>query len=397
MPVSIRLRYILVAVAVFFGSFLTFISASRVLAAGTSKVTSNEHLITVHDRGKDVGFLTHQTTLKAAFAEQQLTVGKNDLVEPGLDEQLVAPSYQVNVYRARPVIVVDGTATTKVMSPYQTSRQIAEHAGLQLHDEDTTSVELINDIVSYGAGLKVTVDRATPFTLTLYGKKTQAYTQATSVGDMLIEKQIDLQAKDKLSVAKETPIKPGMKVEIWRDGKQTITREEKIAFEVEQIQDTDRPIGYRKVTTPGVKGEKTVTYEVVMKNGRIIKKKKIQSVVLKQAKNQVEIVGTKMSLPPGSHEDWMAKGGVPSGAYGYANAIFSQESGWNPAARNPAGYVGLGQTSESNLSNACPGWQSDPICQIRFFDGYAVSRYGSWQGAYVFKFGSSGQPGHGWW
>jgi hypothetical protein len=128
-----------------------------------------------------------------------------------------------------------------------------------------------------------------------------------------------------------------------------------------------------------------------MQNGKEVSRKEIQSVVVTQPTKQVEVIGTKVSLPPGSHEDWMRAAGMSPDNFGYINYIFMHESGWNPASSNGGMYVGLGQTNPANLSAACPQWQSDPICQIRFFNGYAVSRYGSWSGAYDFK------ASKGWW
>lgn len=359
--------------------------------ASSKQPDSSERLITIHDNGHDRGILTKADTLREAFKKAHIRIDKNDLVEPSLDDTLVASNYEVNIYRARPVTVVDGAIQKKIMTAYRTPEQIVDQAGLDLHDEDRTQMDAPTNMVSHGAGVRLTIDRATAFTLVLYGKKTEAYTQAATVGDMLKEKGITLGEKDELSVAKDTPITAGMTVKLWRNGKQTVTEEEKIPFETEKIRDANRPVGYHEVKTPGVNGEKTVTYEIVMQNGKEVDRKEIQSVVTKKPKKQVEIIGTKVSLPPGSHEDWMASGGISAGDYGYVNYIFMHESSWNPAARNPIGYVGLGQTSEANLSAACPQWESDPICQIRFFDGYATSRYGSWSAAYDFK------ASHGWW
>ena len=118
-----------------------------------------------------------------------------------------------------------------------------------------------------------------------------------------------------------------------------------------------------------------------MKNGVEVSRKEIASVVTKEPKKQIEIVGTKVSLPSGSHSDWMSAAGISPDDYGYVNFIFTKESTWRTTARNGQ-YAGLGQTNINKLSRACPNWQSDPVCQIRVFNNYAVSRYGSWAGAY---------------
>lgn len=268
------------------------ISSTQVRAQSTV-LSSGERLITVHDEGRDRGILTRVTTLRQAFLEANITVDPNDLVEPGLDEQLVASNYDVNIYRARPVTVVDGAVRLKVMSPYQTAKQIAFHAGITLQDEDIATLEAHTDMVSEGAGIRMNITRATPFTLVLYGTKTTAYTQAKTVGEMLASKNITIASEDTLSVANETPIQSGMLVELWRNGKQTATEEKDVAFPIEKIKDADRPIGYKQVKTPGTLGKRTVTFEIEMRDGKEVARREIQSVITKEPVKQVEIVGVK--------------------------------------------------------------------------------------------------------
>lgn len=305
--------------------FTSVLSAS---ALGQESSTGSR-LITVHDRGQDRGVMTNATTLRAAFDEAGIALDKNDLVEPGLDEQLVANNYEVNIYRARPVMVIDGAVRQKVMTPYQTASQITKAAGVELHDEDETTITRSEDIVSDGSGLLLTIDRAIPFTLVLYGKKVTAYTQETSVRAMLSSKNITLGKDDTLSVAESTPITNGMSVEIWRNGKQTVTEEQAIAFDTEKIQDADREAGYREIKTPGENGKKNVTYEIEMRNGIEVGRVEIQSVTTQEPKKQVEIVGTKNNYS-GSLNEWLL-------------ALRTCETGGNYARNSGDGYYGAYQ------------------------------------------------------
>jgi uncharacterized protein YabE (DUF348 family) len=250
-------------------------------------------LITVHDHGSDRGILTSATTLRAAFAEADIHLDPNDMVEPGLDQPLVATNYEVNVYRARPITIIDGSIRKKIMSPHQTAQQIADQAGIELQKEDITEMTASTDIVSQGAGIQLTIDRATPLTLVLYGTKTTVYTHKTTVAELLTEKGINLAENDTVSVSLDTKITKDMTISLWREGIQTVTIKEPIAFEVEKILDADQPLGYRQVKTPGQEGERTVTYEVDVQNGQEVSRKEIQSVTVKESKKQIEIVGAK--------------------------------------------------------------------------------------------------------
>ncbi len=357
------------------------IFANHRVQAQSATAVAGQHIITLHDDGVDKGFITKKATLREALAEQGIRVDANDRTEPGLDEKLVANSYQVNVYRARPVVIRDGNVETKIITAYRTAKQIAAQADIPLLDEDKVELSVASDPITNGAAQILTVTRATPFTFEFYGKTEQSYTMATTVADMLKEKGISLTKADGISPATTSTITANMKVRLWREGVQTVTVDEDVAFDTKQIKDADRDKGYKEVQTKGENGKRTVTYEINMQNGIEVSRKEINSNVTKQPIQQVEIIGTKVTLPAGSHEDWMAAAGISPSDYGYVNYIFTRESGWRPNAVSLNGYYGLGQTNLAKLSSACPNWESDPICQIRLFTSYA-NGYGGWAGSY---------------
>lgn len=358
---------------------VTIISSTQVRAQQTV-LSSGERLITVHDDGTQKGILTRATTLRQAFLEATIYVDQNDLIEPGIDEQLVASNYDVNIYRARPVTVVDGSIKQKVMSPYQTAKQIAFHAGITLQDEDTATLEANTDMVSEGAGMQMTITRATAFTLVLYGTKTTSYTQEKTVGEMLAAKNITIAREDTLSVAKETPVQAGMVVELWRNGKQTATEERDVAFPVEKIKDADRPVGYKQVKTPGVAGKRTVTFEIEMRDGKEVARREIQSVVTVEPKKQVEIVGAKLSNTfSGSFAEALARLRSCEGKYTSINNRAPNPKDWYYGAyqfndSTWGGYGGFAHASDAPpavqdekawLTYQRRGWQPWPSCSIK--------------------------------
>lgn len=339
--------------------------------------TAGERLITIHDRGEEVGLITEKDTLSEVFKEADITLDKNDLVEPAIDEELVGNNYQVNIYRARPVVIVDGMTKQLVMTAYQTPKQIAQHANILLHDEDKAALELTDDLLTDGASERMTIDRAIAVKLTLFGNTETVYTQAETVADFLKEKDITLTKKDTLAVSEDKAIVEGMHIEIWRNGKQTVTRKEVIEPPVRQIQDADQPVGYRKVKVAGTPGKKLVTYEIVMRNGKEISKKELQTVIVEQAKEEVVIVGAKPSFS-GDFAEALAKLRSCEGGY----------DSWNPAGP----YYGAYQfdrgtwagVSSAPYGNATPaeqdaaaralyerrGWQPWPHCGASLPDIY---------------------------
>ncbi len=384
--------YVLIAATI---SLIVLISgivmASRAHAESQQASTStNQRLITLHDDGQDRGFLTESSTLRDAFKVAGISIDPQDLVEPGLDEKLVASHYNVNVYRARPVTITDGNLRMKVLSPYQTPEQIVRHADMTLQDEDRMIVSASNDMVSHGAGLQVAIDRATAFTFVLYGKRMTAYTQGQTVGEMLDQKNVTLSANDVLSVPKTTSITEGMTVELWRDGTQTITEEVDIAFDVEKIQDADRALGFREVKTPGVAGKRTVSYEVDMKNGQEMSRKEIQSVTTKEPVKQVEVVGAKLPTPTNPSEA-QALGHQMMLSYGFGEEewpclynLWMRESGWSTTAGNQSsGAYGIPQAlPASKMATVGPDYLTNPATQITWGLGYVKGRYGTPCGAW---------------
>lgn len=84
----------------------------------------------------------------------------------------------------------------------------------------------------------------------------------------------------------------------------------------------------------------------------------------------------------GAPAEWMAAAGIDSGNWGYVDYIVSKESGWNPNATNSSsGACGLVQALPCSK---VPGNGYDPIDNLRWANGYATGRYGSWAAAYDF-------------
>lgn len=321
---------------------LLFVIFSRVASAATSTNRSSQHILSIHDGGNERGVITEAKTLREAFKKANITLEKHDITEPSLDEELISGTYEVNIYRARPVIIKDGIETHKILTPYRTPKQIAKDANIDLRNEDKVKLSRSSNILSDGASEIMSIDRALSFTFVFYGKTETAFTHATNVGQMLKDKNIKLGPNDTLSIPESTPMAEGMKVELWRNGKQTITEDLDVDFPIEQIKDANREASYKEIKTAGAKGKRTVTYEVVMKNGVEESRKEIQSITIKEPQKQVEIVGAKFNYTGGPLSD------------AQINALGTCESGMTATRNSGNGFYGAFQFMPGTWRTVAP-------------------------------------------
>lgn len=382
----------IVPVITFLGLFL--ISAVLFVLAGAKTVgPADSHIVNLYVDGKKQVLPSRAPTVRDLLERNQISLKENDVVEPGLDAQINADNYNVNVYRSQPVTIVERTPQGEVNSKLTDSAQqapsdIAKQAGYTVYPEDKVQMAPASDNLKDGIiSQKVVIDRATPVNLNLYGNAIPTRTQAKTVGELLDEKQIKPIEGDTVTPSKDTAITPNMQVFVLSHGKQIDSREEVIPMPVETVNDPALPVGTNQVKQEGRPGKKLVTYEVELQNGKEVGRKMIQEVVAEEPIKQIVNKGTKVveTRISGDKSALLASAGVPSSQHYAADYVIARESGWNLGARNAGGCLGLGQACPGQkLINACPSWQTDAICQIQFFSGYANGRYGSWQGALEF-------------
>jgi uncharacterized protein YabE (DUF348 family) len=340
---SLRLGWALVSAILAVAVIWT---VSQVMAAPAADAPQTDRLVSIYDRGVERAIITKAATVADVLQDAKITVDPADIVEPARTEKLVAKNYHVNIYRARPVVVTDGSTRLRVMTAEQSPRQIAAAAKLTLYDEDITKVERVDDVIGDGgAGLKLIIDRATPFSFVLYGKKIDAHSQAKTVGEMLTEKNVKLAAQDGTSLPLSTPLVAGMTVSVWRNGVQTVTQEEEVVMPVRQVKNADQPVGFKQVQTAGKPGKKQVTYELDLQNGVEVSRKVIQSVVSAQPLEQVEIIGSKGSYTTPSENESITWGYLMSQGFSREQTAgimgnLRQENGFKTSGDGLAQWTG---------------------------------------------------------
>lgn len=362
---------------------LFFITLAGLVSFNATTIgPADARVVHVFVDGKETTLPTRAATVGELLDKLGVDINEGDVVEPGLDAQILEDDYTVNIYRARPVTVVDGDKKTTILSAQQSPRALAREAGITLYPEDNVEVSVPDDVLKEGVvGEKFTVDRAVPVKLVLFGQPVDIRTHAQTVGELLQDKDIDTSQVTVLPPL-DTPITPNAVIFVTSPDKNIITVEEEIPMPIETVDDPSLAAGTTQIREAGSPGKKVVIYEVDKTDPAI--KTPLQEIIAQTPVKQVVARGTKVTLT-GSKADWMAAAGINPSQYVYVDYIIGRESGWNPASVSANRCIGLGQRCNPQiLISACPNWQSDPVCQLQHFTSYAEGRYGSWQGAYSF-------------
>ena len=319
--------------------FLSLIFNAKVRSTDNSN--DKNKLVNIYDRGVKTSVISDGAKVKDAIEKSGIILNEHDRVEPGLDSEISNVEYNVNVYRAHPVVIVEDSLKKPVVSSYQTGNEIVKEAGINLRDEDTVELQKANELTD-GAGLKAIIKRATPINLTFFGKKEVVYTQSKTVGDFLKDRNIKLGKDDKMSHLEADAITASMDLRVWREGRQTITVEEEVAYPTEKIQDADKAPGYKEIRQAGKNGKRTATYDIVVQDGVEVSRTETNSIIITQPVKQIEVHGAKFAYT----------GGPLSEAQ--ITALGTCESGMTANRNSGNGFYGAFQFTKSTWRSSAP-------------------------------------------
>lgn len=319
--------------------FLAKVNSSRTFADTEVEISVNEsaNFVTFYDEGKKLTVKTNVKTVGDALEKVGIIINEGDRVEPGLESEINADNFFVNIYRARPVIVKDGVSEKYVMTSSYNPTEIFKEAGVTVYDGD--EIKPVSNTNFLEAGVA-----------TVY--------------------------------------------EIKRNGGRMITVEEEVPFEEKKEQDYSLAAGKTEVRQLGEVGMKQITYNVLYINNEEVSREAVSEVIVREPVARVVAVGAKKSVPPewGTCADWARAAGVSEDDLSAALDLIYRESGCRVDARNASsGAYGIPQALPGNKMAAYGAdWETNPVTQIRWMSGYVTGRYGGWKQAIEFWYA------HGW-
>lgn len=341
MKLPFRFKYLFCAVLIMIlSSFLAikfFAHDEKAYADDGTPIqtTSDEFFVTIHDQNTTLTAKSGKATIGEVLEKLEISIADTDIVEPSLDT-VIEGDYNINIYRARPAIVIDGAARHYLMTASFDPRQIAEEAGLTVYDGDIIESEFNANFLEAGA---VSTYR------------------------------------------------------LLRHGGRTVTTEEAIAYPTEIRYDYNMSKNESYLEQAGEEGRKVSVYQVNFENNVEVSRELTSEEISKEPVPEVKVVGAKPSISPERAQcaEWVRQAGVSEADLESALDLIYHESGCRVDAANPSGAYGIPQALPGNKMAAYgDDWQTNPITQIRWMSNYVTTRYGGWQPAMAWWWN------HGW-
>ena len=312
---------------VIFSACLIKLYSTNTYATEETPGSHEAKFVTFYDDGEKLTIKTDAMTVEEAIDRMGILVNSGDIVEPGLDTEINADNFFINIYRARPVVVKDGVVEKYLMTASYDYKTIMGEAGVTVYDGD--EIEMI------------------PNTNFLESGAANIY-------------------------------------QITRNGGRTVTVEEEIPFTEEIVRDVNMEKGKEEVRQLGEVGTKKVSYNVYYVDNKEVSRERVSEEVVRQPVTRVTAVGAKASIRPDQAvcAEWARKAGVSEADLSAALDLIYHESGCRVDASNGySGAYGIPQALPGNKMAAYGSdWETNPVTQIRWMADY-VKRYGGWQGA----------------
>lgn len=385
---------------------LSFLTMFGWVVLGSRTIGPDDaHVVQLSVDGKKQTVPTRASTVQDFLTRADVSLQDGDVVEPAADTPIDDDNFRINVYRARPVTIFDGEKRIQALSAATTPRSIASQVGVEVYPEDNLKQETSSDVLrDQVIGDKITIERAIPVNLNLYGTQVVVRIHAKTIAELLKEKNISLAPGDNLQPVAETPISANMQIFITRSGTQITTVEEPIPMQVEIIEDPSLSLGTKTLRQKGSVGKKLVTYQLDLQNGQEVGRRVIQEVRIIEPVKEIIARGKAVSVPA-DKVAVMNAAGIPASDHGYVDYIMSRESGWCPTKLQgqyghcppfapdaiPLGIgYGIGQaTPGTKMAPFGADWKTNVVTQLRWADAYAKGRnfspYGrGWYAAYQY-------------
>ena len=255
--------------------------------------------------GKKQTVNTHANTAEELLKDLNIKVGKFDYLNVSLN-QVIKDDLTIHWVPAQKVIIeIDGVKETK-WTTKKTVGEFVQSEGIILKTENKITPEPTKDIKNE---MVVSIGIAFPVTINDGGTPKQILSTKKVVGEILAQNEITLGEIDRVTPVVTEFISAETIIDVVRVNKETVVEDRSVAFKTVKQNDPSLYSGSKKVMTKGENGTIQKTYEVTKENGLMVSKVEVSSVVVKEPKDQVTLIGTKTYSASGKYSIQPFEGG----------------------------------------------------------------------------------------
>lgn len=171
---------------------------------------------------------------------------------------------QVRIYRAFPVVVHEGELPYTIRTTAQTVGEALRQAEVDLYLGDRVQPSLGSRVT---ANTHIYIQRSTPVTFELDGRRVKTRTQAETVGDALTDLGVVLKDMDRVSPPLDAGLYDNIAIAITRIAEDVVVDEEIAPYETVFVPDPNLAIDAQEVLDPGANGITRTRYRVRYENG----------------------------------------------------------------------------------------------------------------------------------
>ncbi len=319
--------------------------AAVLLTAGGIGAAQYDKSVTLTIDGQPTATHVFGSTVADLLDAEGITLANQDVVTPAEDTPL-HDGEVVAVKYSRPITLTIDGRTSQIRTTETTVDGVLDALGLRATDA-RLSASRSQTIGRAGLALTITTPKAV--TVVADGKTTQRTIPAATVSDALAQLGITVGGKDIVAPAASTPLADGAKIVVKRVTTKRTTTTEAVAFSTVRTKTADLYTDQTKVKTAGQPGQRLVTVEQTLIDGKVAASKQISSEVTRAAVDQILLVGTK-ARPATTSSGGSAgstAGGINLARAAMWDAVAQCESGGNWSINTGNGYYGGLQFSAS--------------------------------------------------
>ncbi|MBC6316159.1 G5 and 3D domain-containing protein [Listeria grandensis] len=245
--------------------------------------------ITIVKAGEVTKVSTHAKTVGEVLNDEGVKIGKHDELSYSKNTA-IKDGMKIAYIPAKQVTINDEGKEANVWTTKDTVAEVLKDENITTRPQDALNVSLDDKVA---ANMEVKIDRAVALAIQNGAKKEVMWTTKDTVAALLAEKNIKLDAHDKVLPAKTAKLAENMTVIVTYVDKKTDEKKSKVGFKTVVKEDASLDKGVEKVVQEGKAGEKVAKYNVVLENGKEKQRKLLAEQVIAKPEDKIVVRGTK--------------------------------------------------------------------------------------------------------